>query len=93
MQAAERSSDIELPEGAIDAGLDEFATSPRPERRRRAAGARRRASIDRQTMDDFVESGLLWREVVGARFRARATPTEADLDAALELDAPARRSR
>ena len=41
--------------------------------------------IDRQTMNDFVESGLLWREVVGTRFRARAMPTEADLDAALEL--------
>ena len=43
--------------------------------------------IDRQTMDDFVESGLVWREVLNARFRARSTPSEADLDAALELAA------
>ena len=43
--------------------------------------------IDKQTMDDFVESGLLWREVVSARFRARATPSEADLDAALAMEA------
>jgi peptidyl-prolyl cis-trans isomerase SurA len=43
--------------------------------------------IDQQTMDDFVKSGLLWREVIGTRFRARAMPTEADLDAALEIAA------
>ena len=43
--------------------------------------------IDRQTMDDFVESGIVWREVLNVRFRARAMPSEADLDAALELAA------
>ncbi len=32
-------------------------------------------------------SGLLWRDVVATRFRARATPTETDLDAALEIAA------
>jgi peptidyl-prolyl cis-trans isomerase SurA len=85
VQAA-RAMEIELPEGAIDAGLAEFATSRGLdiEDVLRVLEGR---GIDRQTMDDFVESGLLWREVVGIRFRARATPTEADLDAALELDA------
>ena len=75
--------DIELPEGAIDAGLDEFATSRglKLDDVLRVIEAR---GIDRQTMDDFVQSGLLWREVVSARFRARATPTDADLDAALQ---------
>jgi peptidyl-prolyl cis-trans isomerase SurA len=85
VQAA-RELQIELPEGAIDAGLDEFATSRglKTEDVLRVLNAR---GIDRQTMDDFVESGLLWREVVGAKFRARATPSEADLDAALEMAA------
>jgi peptidyl-prolyl cis-trans isomerase SurA len=38
-------------------------------------------------MDDFVEAGLVWREVVGARFRARAMPSEEDIDAAMVLSA------
>jgi peptidyl-prolyl cis-trans isomerase SurA len=38
-------------------------------------------------MDDFVLAGLAWREVVAVRYRARATPSEADLDAALALAA------
>jgi peptidyl-prolyl cis-trans isomerase SurA len=77
---------IELPEGAVEAGLDEFATQRglTVEDVTRVLEAR---GIDRQTMDDFVESGIVWREVLAARFRARATPSEADLDAALELAA------
>lgn len=84
-QAAE-ALEIELPEGAIDAGLGEFASNRglTPEDVERVLTAR---GIDRQTMNDFVESGLLWREVVVTRFRARAMPTEADLDAALEMRA------
>lgn len=77
---------IELPEGAIEAGIEEFASQRglQVEDVMRVLEGR---GIDRQTMDDFVESGIYWREVVGVRFRARATPTEADLDAALELHA------
>jgi peptidyl-prolyl cis-trans isomerase SurA len=82
VQAA-RALGIELPEGALDAGVEEFA-------------AQRGISvddviqvliardIDRQTLDDFVEAGLLWRELIGARFRARAIPSETELDAAAE---------
>ena len=83
---AARELEIELPEGAIDAGIEEFATGRglTTEDVYRVLAAR---GIDRQAMDDFVESGLMWREVVGARFRARATPTEADLDAALAIEA------
>jgi len=76
---------IELPEGAIEAGLEEFA-SQRGLQVDDVLQVLSSRGIDRQTMDDFVESGLYWREVVGSRFRARATPTEADLDAALEFN-------
>lgn len=77
---------IELAEGALEAGLEEFATARglTKEAVLEAIGAR---GIDRQAMDDFVASGLLWREVVVARFRDRARPDEADLDTALELAA------
>jgi peptidyl-prolyl cis-trans isomerase SurA len=77
---------IELPEGAIPAGLEEFATG-RGLTLDDVTQALVARDIDQQTMDDFVESGLLWREVIGQRFRARAMPTEADLDAALEQNA------
>jgi len=85
LQAAD-AMEIELPEGAIEAGIDEFATSRglTLDDVQLALDAR---DIDQQTLNDFVESGLLWREVVGTRFRARATPTDADLDAALEIAA------
>ena len=78
--------EIELPEGAIEAGIEEFATGRglTLDDVQLALDAR---NIDQQTLNDFVESGLLWREVIGTRFRARATPTEADLDAALEIAA------
>lgn len=82
LQAA-RELGIELPEGAVTGGLEEFATQRglTVEDVEKVLAARR---IDRQTMDDFVESGLIWREVIGARFRARAMPSDADIDAALE---------
>jgi peptidyl-prolyl cis-trans isomerase SurA len=84
-QAAEEL-ELELPEGAIELGIEEFATGRglTMEDVQLALDAR---GIDQQTMDDFVESGLLWRDVVALRFRARATPTEADLDTALEIAA------
>jgi peptidyl-prolyl cis-trans isomerase SurA len=83
LQAA-KDLGIELPEGAIDAGVEEFATS-RGLTMDDVYQVLEVRGIDLQTMDDFVESGLVWREVVANRFRARAAPSEADLDAALEL--------
>lgn len=85
VQAAE-ALEIELPEGALEAGLEEFATARGLgiDEVLRVLEAR---GIDRQTMDDFVEAGLVWREVVLRRFRDRALPDEADLDAALDIEA------
>ncbi|MGH1353507.1 MAG: peptidylprolyl isomerase [Thalassovita sp.] len=40
--------------------------------------------IAQQTFDDFLYSGLVWRNVVGARFAARSVVTEADIDKALQ---------
>ena len=74
---------IELPEGAIEQGVDEFATG-RGLTTDDVNHVLEVRGIDVQTMNDFVEAGLLWREVVGQRFRARALPSEEDVDAALE---------
>lgn len=77
---------ITLPEGAINTGLEEFAKQRglTMDDVLKVLIARK---IDRQTMDDFVESGLIWREVVSTRFRARATPSDADLDQAIAINA------
>lgn len=85
VQAAKALS-IELPDGALDNGLQEFATARNltVDDVLKVLASRH---IDRQTMDDFVQSGLLWREVMVQKFRARANPSEADLDQALALQA------
>lgn len=85
VQAA-RALGIELPEGAIYAGVEEFATQ-RGLTVDDVFAVLAQREIDRQTMDDFVEAGLMWREVVQSRFRAKAMPSEEDLDAALSLAA------
>lgn len=85
VQAA-KALGITLPEGAIDAGIAEFAAN-RGLTMDDVNEVLEVRGIDRQTMNDFVESGLYWREVLGTRFRARAMPTDADLDQAMALQA------
>lgn len=85
LQAGARMG-IELDEAGIEAGIAEFAeqrgiTVADVERVLSARG------IDRQTLEDFVEAGVVWREVVQSRFRARALPSEQDLDAAIGMAA------
>jgi len=83
---AGRAIGVALPEDALLAGLEEFAAARGLDIDDvlRILVAR---DIDRQTMDDFVESGIVWREVVQARFRQRAQPSESDLDVALNIAA------
>ncbi len=87
VQAA-RAAEIELPEGAVLAGTEEFAAQ-RGLTVDDVFEVLANRNIDRQTMDDFVEAGLLWRDVVQMRFAARATPSEEELDLAVELAATA----
>lgn len=83
VQAA-RAQGIELPEGAIQAGIEEFATT-RGLSVDDVTAALAAREIDQATMNDFVEAGLLWREVVASRFRERSLPAAEELDAAVEL--------
>lgn len=85
LQAA-RENGVRLPPGALVQGLEEFAA------RRDMSGADLAAQlknigVTQQAIDDFLVSGLLWRTVVQGRFRARATPSDADLDAVLQISA------
>ncbi|MEO0484518.1 MAG: peptidylprolyl isomerase [Pseudomonadota bacterium] len=43
----------------------------------------RSAGVDASTLRDFVRSGVLWREVVRARFNQRAQISDAEVDRAL----------
>lgn len=81
---------VELPPEAVEMGLEEFATS-RGITIDDVLGVLDARDIDRQTIDDFVTSGIIWREVVGARFRARALPSEEEIDTALAAQATTRR--
>jgi peptidyl-prolyl cis-trans isomerase SurA len=85
LQAGEQIG-FELPEDAVLGGIEEFAASRgiALDEVLRILEAR---DIDRQAMDDYVEAGLVWREVVGARFRNLAMPTDAEIDAALAAEA------
>lgn len=77
---------IDLGEDAVETGIAQFAQQRglAPEDVTRVLEAR---DIDRQSMADFVEAGMMWREVLIQRFRARATPTEEDIDQALAVQA------
>lgn len=73
---------FELPEDAVLGGIEEFAAS-RGISVDEVLQILEARDIDRQTMDDYVEAGLVWREVVTARFRSLSMPTDAEIDAAL----------
>lgn len=44
------------------------------------------AGVSEQTFREFVRAGLIWREVVRARFAPRVNVTEADIDRALQVE-------
>ncbi len=75
---------IEVTEETIDEGYAGFATS-RGLTVDQVNGALTARGIAIATLKDFIRAGITWRDVVQARFRARARPTESDLDAALDF--------
>jgi peptidyl-prolyl cis-trans isomerase SurA len=66
---------IELPEDAIVAGLEQFGAQ-RGLTLDQVLDVLDEAEIDPAAMDDFVEAGLLWSELLGARFREQSIPTD-----------------
>ncbi len=83
LQAAEQLG-VELTAEQLDAGFDEFATA-RQLSQEQVIGALGARGIASETMLDFLEAGLTWRSLIQARFRPLATPSESDLDAALNF--------
>ena len=77
---------IKLSEADLTAGLTEFAARANltPEQFVVELG---KAGIEGETFRDFVAAGLLWRQVVRARFLGQVPISEADVDKALEAAA------
>lgn len=69
------------PEG-LQAGMEEFAGRANLSAEEFLA-ALGQAGVEPETFRDFVEAGLLWREVVRARFVGRVTISEAEIDRAI----------
>lgn len=84
-EAAERNG-VALSEDGYDIGLQEFA-------QQRSASANgllatmRNAGVSEEAFRQFLTAGLLWRGVVQSRFRARAQPSETDIQNALNFGA------
>ncbi|MGQ0566993.1 MAG: peptidylprolyl isomerase [Gemmobacter sp.] len=70
---------------ALEAGMTEFAgraNLPLEE----FLAALQQGGVEPEALRDFVEAGLLWREVVRARFVGRIAITETEVDRALAAD-------
>ncbi len=83
LQAAELLG-ISLTEDGLQSGIEEFAERANTDAENFLATLSSRG-VAPETFADFVEAGLLWREVVRVRFAARAQVTEEDVDRAIAL--------
>jgi len=84
---AARQMGIQLNEEGLQAGMAEFAGRANLEVDAFVA-AIAQEGIAKETFRDFVGVGLLWREVVRARFVSRIQITEAEIDRAIALTQP-----
>ncbi|TCO70484.1 peptidylprolyl isomerase [Rhodovulum euryhalinum] len=78
---------ITLEAEQIKAGMEEFAARANLTADQFVT-AISQAGVAAETFRDFVEAGLVWREVVRARFGPRAQITEAEIDRALAVTSP-----
>lgn len=81
LQAAE-AEDIEITEEQLTAGLTEFASRANlsAEDFTKAIG---QEGIDPETFRDFVEAGVVWREVVRRKFGGSVRPTAVEINRAI----------
>lgn len=81
-KAAAKTLGLKVTPEQVLAGMEEFAARANLTAEEFNA-ALNGAGVATETFRDFVESGLLWREVVRGRFLPRVTITEAEIDRAL----------
>lgn len=81
-QQAMKEAGFEVPPEGIQQGIDQFASQGNmsPEEFIQALG---QAGVSEETVRDFIEVQLGWRDYISARFLSRARPTDAEIDRAL----------
>lgn len=85
-QSEAKRLDIRLTEAQLTEGLAEFASRANLSTEE-FVGELAKAGVEPETFRDFVSAGLLWRQVVRARFLGQVPISEADVDKALEASA------
>lgn len=80
--AAADSIGLSVTPEAIQTGMEEFAARANLSAEEFLA-ALAKGGVAEESFRDFVRAGLLWREVVRARFAPRAQVTEAEIDRAV----------
>ncbi|MBZ4023436.1 hypothetical protein CKO11_13315 [Rhodobacter sp. TJ_12] len=82
-----RQDGIALAPDAVGQGMSEFAgrANMTAEEFVKALGEN---GVDAQTFRDFVAAGMIWREVIKARFAGRVQVSDADVARALSLETP-----
>jgi peptidyl-prolyl cis-trans isomerase SurA len=81
-RGAALSLGLAVTEDQVRAGMEEFAGRANLSAEE-FVSILNRAGVETETFRDFVVAGLLWREVVRARFLSRAEITEAEIDRAI----------
>lgn len=81
MSAADQYS-VTVPPEQITAGMDEFASRADLDAEKFLAIVGP-MGLEPQSFRDFVEAGLAWREIVRAKYAAKVTISEAQIDRAL----------
>ena len=77
-----RDAGLQLTEEGINAALEEFASRANLTRAEFTT-ALARAGVEKETYRDFVINGIAWRDLIRARYGARLTISEAEIDRAL----------
>jgi len=81
-QQAIKQAGLEAAPEDVEAGIDEFAARAQL-KTDDFVKALEQAGVSRETLRDFVEIGISWREYVSARFLSQSRPTEAEIDIAI----------
>lgn len=83
---------IAISDQALQAGLEEFASRANLTAEQFTA-ALGQGGVEPQSFRDFVEAGLVWRDVVRGKYAGQVTVTEAEIDRVLEQTAQETRIR
>ena len=81
-QDAAEAMGLSVPPEAVAAGMEEFAARA-DLTAEQFLSALQGGGVAEETFRDFVRNGVMWRELVRARFAGRVEVTEADIDRAL----------